>query len=80
MRTPVGPAEPISRLFAWEAVAGLIDTSWPRDLESLASAAENAGWIRLTPSNPWFDGVAWDVWLAVVTRERVCLLAATDTD
>ncbi len=70
------------RLLAWQSVAALAgapaDAS-PAGVEALAGACS---WFSFAENTDWFDCVAWDVGLAVVSpdRRRLAVLAATDTD
>lgn len=70
------------RLYAWRSVAALAGApadATPADVEALARACS---WSSFAESTDWFDCVAWDIGLAVVSpdRRRLAVLAATDTD
>lgn len=75
-----GPGGAYSRLRTWEAVSGIVDHDWPSALDELAAAAEGAAWITVQPDDPWFDDVAWDIWMVIAAVDRVVVLAVTDTD
>jgi hypothetical protein len=70
------------RLLAWRSVAALVDAprdASPADVEALAQASS---WYSFAEATDWFERVAWDLGLAVVSpdRRRLAVVAATDTD
>lgn len=75
-----GPGGGASRLRMWEAISGIVGHPWPTPVHQLAEAAEGTHWIKAAPEDPWFEGVAWDLWLIGATRDRIVVVAATDTD
>jgi len=75
-----GPGGAHARLRTWEAIAGIVGHDGPLALAQLAVAADRTHWIRAEPDDPWFENVAWDLWLIGATSERIVVVAATDTD
>ena len=75
-----GPGGSLARLRSWQAVSGVVGSRWPVPIDELAAAAARTHWIKAAPEDPWFEGVAWDVWLIGATSERIVVIAATDTD
>jgi hypothetical protein len=82
---PSGLNGAYGRLAAWQSVAGLLgptDLEGPEAVTGLAEAMGRAKWVWFSARGAWFDGVAWDLGLAVLRPDRrtLALLAATDTD
>ena len=75
-----GPGGAHARLRTWQAIAGIVGHDGPLAVERLAAAAEEMRWIRAEPDDPWFENVAWDLWLIGATGARIVVVAATDTD
>ncbi|MGC5051212.1 DUF6183 family protein [Micromonospora sp. DT48] len=70
------------RLLAWRSVAALVGAPHDAPAGDVEAIANRCSWYSFALSTPWFDRVAWDIGLAVVTpdRRRLAVLAATDTD
>ncbi|MFG1994247.1 DUF6183 family protein [Actinoplanes sp. NPDC048988] len=70
------------RLFAWQSVAALIGAPPDAPAADVEALAHAAAWHSFAGASKWFDRVAWDLGLAVVSpdRRRLAVLAATDTD
>ncbi|GAB3841213.1 DUF6183 family protein [Dactylosporangium cerinum] len=70
------------RLFAWRSVAALAGAPSDASPAGVESVARAASWHSFAGATDWFDDVAWDVGLAVVSPDgrRLAVLAASDTD
>lgn len=75
-----GPGGSLARLRSWQAISGVVGCGWPVPIAELAAAAGRTRWIDAEPTDGWFEGVVWDVWLIGATSERIVVIAATDTD
>ncbi len=75
-----GPGGSLARLRSWQAVSGVVGSRWPAPIDELAAAAARTRWIKAAPEDPWFERVAWDIWLIGATSDRIVVVAATDTD
>ncbi len=75
-----GPGGGASRLRTWEAISGIVGQPSATPVRRLADAAERTHWIKASPEDPWFAGIAWDIWLIGATGDRIVVVAATDTD
>jgi len=70
------------RLFAWRSVAALAGAPPEATAAEVQAVALSCSWHSYGGAGDWFEQVAWDVGLAVVSpdRRRLAILAATDTD
>lgn len=70
------------RLAAWQSVAGLAGADEDAPYSAVVDLAQRCEWYSFGGVTDWFDRVAWDIGLAVVSpdRRRLAVLAATDTD
>ncbi|SNY71168.1 DUF6183 family protein [Paractinoplanes atraurantiacus] len=70
------------RLFAWQSVAALVGAPPETPASEVEAMALASSWHWFAGTTKWFDDVAWDIGLAVVSpdRRRLAVLAATDTD
>ena len=67
------------RLLAWQSLGAPTGDAPPADIEARADRSE---WFWFADATDWFEQVAWDIGLAVVSpdRRQLAVLAATDTD
>lgn len=70
------------RLYAWRSVAALAGAPPEATAAEVEALALTCSWHSFGGAGDWFEQVAWDVGLAVVSpdRRRLAVLAATDTD
>jgi hypothetical protein len=70
------------RLAAWRSVAGLAGAPDDATFPQVVALAASCGWYSFAGATTWFDRVAWDIGLAVLTPDGrgLAVLAATDTD
>ena len=70
------------RLLAWRSVAALSGAPEAASAAEVEALANGCSWHSFALTTDWFDDVAWDIGLAVVSpdRRRLAVLAATDTD
>ncbi|GAA3289724.1 DUF6183 family protein [Streptomyces cinereospinus] len=70
------------RLAAWQALAHLSGAVAGEPAEAVEARARACTWYGFSAGTEWFEHVAWDLGLAVVSpeRRRLAVLAATDTD
>lgn len=74
------PGGAMARLRVWTALTALLDFPSGTPIKEVAEHANDARWLSLDATDPWFDGVAWDIWIVMDAGERVVTVAATDTD
>jgi hypothetical protein len=79
---PSGAFGAYGRLLAWQSVAALVGAPPDATAAEVEALAHAGSWWSFAATTSWFDNIAWDVGLAVVSpdRRRLALLAATDTD
>lgn len=70
------------RLHAWQSIAALAGAPPDASATDVETLAHQCTWLSFAGATDWFDRVAWDIGLAVVTPDRrhLNILAATDTD
>ncbi|MFY1652526.1 DUF6183 family protein [Solwaraspora sp. WMMB762] len=70
------------RLLAWRSVAALVGAPHGAPVGDVEALAHHCSWYSFAGSTAWFDRIAWDIGLAVVSpdRRRLAVLAASDTD
>jgi len=70
------------RLLAWRSVAALVGAPHGAAVGDVEALAHRCSWYSFAGSTAWFDRIAWDIGLAVVSpdRRRLAVLAASDTD
>ncbi|MFG3149685.1 DUF6183 family protein [Streptomyces sp. M41(2017)] len=70
------------RLAAWQSMAALAGSPDGSIVAEVEAHALDCLWHSFGADTKWFDQVAWDVGLAVLSpdRRRLAVLAATDTD
>ncbi|MCB9593499.1 MAG: hypothetical protein H6719_12265 [Sandaracinaceae bacterium] len=74
-------ADASARDLAWTSLRGLLGVAASTPAESVATLAQATGFVSFLGTS-FFHDVAWDLGLAVVppSRDRLAILAATDTD
>ncbi|MFV2126745.1 DUF6183 family protein [Micromonospora sp. LOL_013] len=70
------------RLLAWRSVAALVGAANGASAGDVEALAHRCSWYSFAGATAWFDRIAWDIGLAVVSpdRRRLAVLAASDTD
>ncbi|MFI5841428.1 DUF6183 family protein [Catenuloplanes sp. NPDC051500] len=70
------------RLLAWRSFTVLAGAGQDAPAGEVEALAHRCSWYSFAGATRWFDNVAWDIGLAVVSpdRRRLAVLAATDTD
>ncbi|MFI5649247.1 DUF6183 family protein [Kitasatospora sp. NPDC051705] len=70
------------RLAAWRSLAALAGSPGGASAAEVEAHALDCVWHGLGADTEWFEQVAWDIGLAVLSpgRRRLAVLAATDTD
>ncbi len=70
------------RLAAWQSLAALAGAADGGLAEEVEARVRECTWYGFDADTKWFERVAWDIGLAVVSpeRRRLAMLAATDTD
>lgn len=70
------------RLAAWQSLAALAGAADGGLAEEVEAQVRRCTWYGFDVDTKWFERVAWDIGLAVVSpeRRRLAMLAATDTD
>jgi len=70
------------RLLAWQSVAALVGAAHDASAGDVEALAHRCSWYSFAGATGWFDNVAWDIGLAVVSpdQRRLAVLAASDTD
>lgn len=70
------------RLEAWKSMAGLTGTPQTAPFTDVEQQVRDHRWFTFDAHTGWFDQVAWDIGIAALSldRQRVTVLAATDTD
>lgn len=69
------------RLAAWRSLGAASGSAEGASFDMVENDVENADWYGFSADSPWFEQVAWDIGLlAVSSRRRLAVLAATDTD
>ncbi|MFV2020537.1 DUF6183 family protein [Micromonospora sp. LOL_023] len=70
------------RLLAWQSVAALVGAAHDAPAGDVEALAHRCSWYSFAGGPGWFDNVAWNIGLAVVSpdRRRLAVQAATDTD
>jgi hypothetical protein len=70
------------RLAAWQSLARLCGAVEGDPVGVVEACARACTWYGFSADTQWFQQVAWDIGLAVVSpeRRRLAVLAATDTD
>ncbi|MEU2059862.1 DUF6183 family protein [Streptomyces sp. NPDC013455] len=70
------------RLAAWQSLARLCGAAEGDATEAVEARARACTWYGFSADTQWFEQVAWDIGLAVMSpgRRRLAVLAATDTD
>ena len=70
------------RLAAWRSLAGISGAAEGTSATEVERQVQTCDWFSFDADTNWFDQVAWDIGLASVRpgRQRLAVLAATDTD
>lgn len=70
------------RLLAWRSAGALAGAAPDASAADVEAAAHGSAWYSFAGASDWFDRVAWDIGLAVVSPDgrHLAVLAATDTD
>ncbi len=70
------------RLFAWRSLKTLAGARQDAPASEVEALAHRCSWYSFARTTKWFESVAWDIGLAVLSpdRRRLAVLAATDTD
>ncbi|MFI5931901.1 DUF6183 family protein [Actinoplanes sp. NPDC051494] len=70
------------RLFAWRSLKTLAGARLDAPASEVEALAHRCSWYSFAGTTNWFESVAWDIGLAVLSpdRRRLAVLAATDTD
>jgi hypothetical protein len=70
------------RLAAWRSLAGISGAAEGASAAEVERQVRECEWFSFDADTSWFDQVAWDIGLAAVRpgRQRLAVLAATDTD
>jgi hypothetical protein len=70
------------RLAAWRSLAGICGAAEGASAAEVERQVRECDWFSFDADTNWYDQVAWDIGLAAVRpwRQRLAVLAATDTD
>ena len=70
------------RLAAWRSLAGISGAAEGAPAAEVERQVRECDWFSFDADTDWFEQVAWDIGLAAVRpgRQRLAVLAATDTD
>ena len=70
------------RLAAWRSLAGISGAAEGASAAEVERQVRECDWFSFDADTNWYDQVAWDIGLAAVRpgRQRLAVLAATDTD
>ncbi|MFI0965854.1 DUF6183 family protein [Streptomyces sp. NPDC021080] len=70
------------RLAAWQSLASLAGSPDGASAEEAEARVSACTWHGFAADTKWFEQVAWDIGLAALSpdRDRLAVLAATDTD
>jgi hypothetical protein len=70
------------RLAAWRSLAGISGAAEGASAAEVEGRVQECDWFSFDADTDWFDQVAWDIGLAAIRpgRQRLAVLAATDTD
>jgi hypothetical protein len=70
------------RLAAWRSLAGISGAAEGASAAEVGRWVQECDWFSFDADTDWFEQVAWDIGLAAVRpgRQRLAVLAATDTD
>jgi hypothetical protein len=70
------------RLAAWRSLAGISGAAEGASAAEVERRVQECDWFSFDADTDWFEQVAWDIGLAAVRpgRQRLAVLAATDTD
>ncbi|MFD3746772.1 DUF6183 family protein [Nocardia sp. NPDC058633] len=76
-----GAGAAFGRLHAWRSLGALCGATEFDAVDHIARLAEDCHWYTFEADTAWFERVAWDIGIAVLTPEpTLSVLAATDTD
>ncbi|MFV2009406.1 DUF6183 family protein [Micromonospora sp. LOL_027] len=69
-------------MLAWRSVAALVGAPHGAPVGDVEALAHRCSWYSFAGSTAWFDRIAWDIGLAVVSPDwrGLAVLAASDTD
>ncbi|MFF5480929.1 DUF6183 family protein [Streptomyces sp. NPDC012935] len=69
------------RLATWRSLGAASGSAEGASFDTVENDVKNTDWYGFSADSVWFEHVAWDIGLvAVSSRRRLAVLAATDTD